>query len=124
MREGRVIRLLSEDMVVIDLGQVDGVQADMQFGIFTKVNQITDPESGEQLGSLELRKGTVVVLTIYPRFTLAGPPSRLERARIDLPGQPRRVAGKLAVRSGELEPLEGAGPVAVGDRVKLDSKSN
>jgi hypothetical protein len=102
---------------VIDLGTNDGVTDDQRFGIHTQVDEVVDPSTGARLGPLAMRKAIVVARSVYPRFSVASPPPRVERARLNLPGQPIHVEQQLDVKSSEITPLPGAGPVSVGDRV-------
>jgi hypothetical protein len=119
MREGKVVRILDTRTVVIDLGELDGVQPGMRFGIFTPREDIQDPSTGVVLGQLELRKATVRAGAIYPRFTVASPPARIERPRLGgLEGE--RVQDQLNVRRGEIAPLGRGSEVRLGDRVVAD----
>jgi hypothetical protein len=115
VREGKVVRVLSSRAIVIDLGQNEGVKEGMRFGIHTQVDAIVDPATGRRLGDLDMRKATVVAEAVYPQFSVASPPTRTESPSIASPLATRRVPGNLEV--GKTEPLPGAGPVSVGDRV-------
>ena len=69
--EGKIVKILDEYRVVINKGSRDGVAANTSFVIFSvSAEEINDPETGENLGQLELVKGYVNAIHIQDRVTI------------------------------------------------------
>ena len=69
---GKVARVLSSREVAINKGSQDGVRIGMIFKILsTKGSEITDPDTGESLGSVELVKTSVKVTDAQDRIAVA-----------------------------------------------------
>jgi hypothetical protein len=73
MTQGRVIRIVDEQRIVLNLGSADGVARGDQFGIYTPLEAIVDPVTGENLGGYRERKATVKAEIVAERFVIAGP---------------------------------------------------
>lgn len=70
--EARVARILSIRELVLNKGSNDGILVGMRFAILnSKGADITDPESGEVLGSVEVEKTLVKVVRVYERLSVA-----------------------------------------------------
>ena len=69
---GRIARVLSTREVAINKGQRDGVEIGMIFKILsTKGSDITDPDTGEPLGTVDLAKTSVKVTIVQERVAVA-----------------------------------------------------
>ena len=69
---GKIARVLSSREVAINRGWRDGVEVGMIFKILsTKGSQITDPDTGEDLGSVDLVKTSVKIITVHERVAVA-----------------------------------------------------
>lgn len=55
--KGKVIRVLSPMEIVINLGASHGITGESRFIVFETGDEVTDPDSGESLGQLEIVKG-------------------------------------------------------------------
>jgi hypothetical protein len=124
MIEARVARILTERELIINRGRDDGVTAGMQFEVLARESlEITDPETGTSLGSLDRPKLRIEATDVYAKFAvcetfetfedLDGPfsPSDFFRPR-------RRLPATLKVQEA-LPPLtEEDSIVKVGDRVR------
>jgi hypothetical protein len=55
--EGKVIRVLNPTEIVINLGSSHGITGESRFIVFETGAEVTDPDSGESLGQLEMVKG-------------------------------------------------------------------
>ncbi len=75
---GRIVRILDDHTVVLNVGSEAGVEGRMRYAIYTPYDTVTDPETGEDLGSYRRRKGAVVVQEIAPRFCVAAAPAVTE----------------------------------------------
>lgn len=81
---GKVARVLNAREVAINKGQQDGVEVGMIFKILsTKGLSITDPETGEPLGSVDLEKVKVKVTIVQELIAVA---STYKTRRINVGG--------------------------------------
>jgi len=70
--EGKVAQLLTDRELVINRGAEDGVEAGMRFAILVPSGtDIRDPDTGEILGSVELAKTYVKVVSVMPKVAVA-----------------------------------------------------
>ncbi|MFP4055546.1 MAG: hypothetical protein ACLF0G_01620 [Candidatus Brocadiia bacterium] len=67
--EGKVAKILDEQTVVLNVGRAHGVAQGMLFCIYAPVEDVTDPDTGESLGSWEAVKG--YVQATHPQEKLA-----------------------------------------------------
>jgi hypothetical protein len=67
MVRGKIAKILNDHQVVINRGSNDGVQINMGFIIYEEGEKITDPETNEDLGALEIIKGRVRVHYLQER---------------------------------------------------------
>ena len=130
--EGRVARILNDRSIVINRGSGGGVREGMRFVVFTELDDVADPESGESLGRLELVKARVVASHVQEKMTVCtaepegGPAPAEDAAHHTLSAEMVAVsmharageAGKLDVARSDITGLPKAGPIAVGDRVR------
>lgn len=69
--EGKIIRILSENKLIINVGLEHGVRPGMVFTVYGEEGEtIIDPTTGEDLGVLEFPKAKVVVDTVLPKFSI------------------------------------------------------
>ena len=69
---GKVARILNSREVALNIGGEDGVTPGMFFDILVPgVDNITDPDTGEILGSLDIAKTRVKVVRIQDRLSVA-----------------------------------------------------
>lgn len=80
----KVIKILSEFEIVINKGLADGIKPDDVFLIYSLGEILTDPDSGENLGRLELVKGRARVKHLQDRAAI------LESNRFEKSGGQRR----------------------------------
>ena len=129
MITGKVARILGDEEVVLNVGSEDGVEEDMEFVIFSESDHIIDPDTGEDLGAIEIVKGRVKVYHVMEKMSLARTltyqvrvPSPYERAflgmgRLLAPDYETR-ASKLEVLEDQVRPLEEDLGVRLGDKVR------
>jgi hypothetical protein len=113
---GRVIRIIDERTLVLNVGERDGVEGGMRFTIVTPPTEIVDPETKEHLGDYRQRKATVVARSVYERFTITRPDV------LGL-GSFARVFGtateqKLPIDRSYIEPMPTGSQIIVGDRAE------
>lgn len=70
--EGQIARILSDRRVIINRGSVDGVLEGMRFAILSRAGlNIEDPETGHPIGSVEVAKTVVKVVSIDAHLAIA-----------------------------------------------------
>lgn len=70
MIKGRIIKILDQYRVIIDVGADSGIKRSMDFIIYSEGETVKDPESNEDLGRLENVKARVKVSHIQKRFSI------------------------------------------------------
>jgi len=112
---GLVARLVTDDELVINRGSRDGVKEGMYFNVLDETtDNIRDPQTGEDLGSIERIKVQVRVTSVSERISLAEvyPP----RGRIGLPSSIDVLMGSRP-RSGRLTDEVWPDGTRVGDPI-------
>src|SRR5690606_21223482 len=70
--EGQVARILSDRRVVINRGSADGVHEGMRFAVLSSAGlNIEDPETGRPIGSVEVAKTVVKVVSVNEHLAIA-----------------------------------------------------
>lgn len=70
--EGQVARILSDRRVAINRGAEDGVEEGMRFAVLSSAGlSINDPETGLPIGSVEVAKTVVKVVSVDKHFAIA-----------------------------------------------------
>jgi len=92
---GQVVRIITDDELIMNLGSNDGVQVGQIFAVLDPLTQdVTHPVTGQVLGSLDRVKARVAVTQVGERLSLA------------------RVHGRVSGISGAARVLSGGGPVS------------
>lgn len=73
---GYIIRILSKESVLVNLGLKQGVHKGMTFEIFEPGEEIIDPNTHKSLGSLDYTKVTVEATQVYEQFSVMQSVSR------------------------------------------------
>ena len=68
---GKITNIIDEYIVIINIGAEKGVAEGMKFEILGPTIVINDPDSGEELGKLELIKARVRVTEVKPKYSIA-----------------------------------------------------
>lgn len=114
---GYVARLITDDELAINLGSSAGVKENMIFSILDETTEnITDPITGEDLGSIDRVKAQVKIIAVSERLSL-GIISWPSRNREGFPGSVGILMGPKP-RSGKLTGSTWPEGVKVGDPVK------
>lgn len=79
----KVAKVLNPLSVILAAGFEDGVKEGMEFIIYDLSETIYDPETGEDLGKLEIVKGRVYAVHVQDRLTWAQTRSRKVERVID-----------------------------------------
>jgi len=130
--EGRVAKILSDNIVILNVGTATGVKPGMAFVVLAQGEEVKDPESGETLGRWEVPKGFLRVTHAQERLStcegfLPGKEGAEKKdPRTDVlsaalmadcmrPETWRAVSTSLNVNRSELSGMPAIGPVSVGD---------
>jgi hypothetical protein len=136
---GKIVRILDDHTVVIDLGFEHAIEAGLRFAIYSPSDEIIDPDTNESLGSYRRRKGIVVVDEVHDRFSVASTPTIREETVEEVAANPfmstvlgigaattrrqtRATQPPLDVARGQIKAVPGGSEVAVGDTVELISE--
>ncbi len=129
--EGRIAKIISEYEVIINKGHSDGVNESVRFVVYTEVDDVIDPDTGDSLGKWELVKGRLAPTHVQKRMTVCAADATGEAAAGGEPkgshtlsaemiaaSMPRGGEGRLDVRKSDVSGVPAAKPIAVGDRVR------
>ncbi len=72
----KVAKIISSKQIVVNAGLDDGLKKGDKLEIIDKFGDspVIDPDTGENLGTLDLPKGFVTVTRVYPRMAIAESP--------------------------------------------------
>ncbi|MBG3876011.1 hypothetical protein FVW20_02955 [Desulfovibrio oxamicus] len=66
----KVVKIISDSRVVINAGTRDGIKTGNRFIIYKTGEAITDPDTGEDLGPLEIVKGNGVAKHVQEKMSI------------------------------------------------------
>ena len=69
-KEYRVIEILNKNELLINYGSNQGASVGRKVTITIKGEEITDPETTEIPGTLDIIKGNLEIYTVYPNFSI------------------------------------------------------
>ena len=116
-----VIRIIEDDKVVINRGAKDGIKTDQHFLVYhLEKDPIKDPETGQDLGQLEIIRGTGIATHVQENMTTVssdrkGPTERRVVRRSPTWAYLGAQEEEKVTIPGETEPFDGA---LVGDKAK------
>jgi len=132
--EGKVARILSDNIVIISVGSDAGVKPGMPFVVLAQGEEVTDPDTGKALGRWEVPKGHLRVTHAQgglatcegfdpTRPVESGDPRSnvLSAAMIAHSMRPetwRASVTKLNVNRSQVAGMPAIGPISVGDVVR------
>ena len=89
----RIVKIINDSTVVINAGSDDKVKKGDKFEIYETGEEVIDPKTGENLGTLDTIKETLNIVRIYPKMcicrkivdisTLTGMKSRYKSLNVD-----------------------------------------
>ena len=68
--KGKIIKILDDKRVIVNLGYNEGVKKDMKFIIYDEGEEIIDPESYISLGKREIMKHKIKAIHIQEKFSI------------------------------------------------------
>lgn len=74
----KIVKIISTKQLVINAGQKQGIKLGDKFEILDKENgpTITDPDTGQELGTLDIKKGIVEATSVYSNMSIVESPIR------------------------------------------------
>lgn len=69
-KSGIVLRILSKDEIIIDIGKNQGARLGMKYEVYEEGEELKD-ENNESLGTLDYTKAIVEISKLYPNFSIA-----------------------------------------------------
>ncbi len=78
----KVAKIIDPTTIVLPVGAADGVKEGMEFVIYDLSETIRDPDTGEDLGRLELVKGRVFAENVQEKLTVARTRARQQGGQI------------------------------------------
>ncbi len=110
----KIAKIISTKQVVINAGLDNGLKKGDKLEIIDKfgTDPVKDPDTGENLGTLDLPKGELIVSKVYPKMAIAESPIKPNMPYISngLPGltiqkdlnvDPEQITGGFPKSSGE-----------------------
>ncbi|MGB3479861.1 MAG: FlgT C-terminal domain-containing protein [bacterium] len=67
--EGKVVKIISDSEIIINLGSKDGVKEGDRFLIYQLGEEIKDPDTDKMLDTLEIVKGRVKIVHVQPNIS-------------------------------------------------------
>ncbi len=133
--EGKVIKILDEYNILINLGWKDGLADDMNVVVFTTGSEeVKDPNTDESLGCLELVKGHLKVAHVQERCSIcaAEPVKKVgeEEGGVRTLGaammaeamgtkySKQYTTEKLNVNTSQISGMPQISPICIGDKVR------
>jgi len=137
--EGKVAKILDDRTLVLNVGHAAGATQGMVFCIYAPVEDVTDPDTGESLGSWEAVKGYVqathpqdslaVCRAFSPRASRSDRPEdrgthtlSAELVAVSMLDGGPLVQAKLNVDRSQMAGMPEVGAITVGDRARSVSQ--
>lgn len=76
MIQTKVARVVSPTELILAAGSEEGVEEGMEFVVYSLSDAVTDPDTGEDLGRIEIVKARVIAAHVQERMTVARTKSR------------------------------------------------
>jgi len=83
MIQTKVARVVSPTELVLAAGAKDGVEEGMEFIVYTLSDSVWDPDTGEDLGQIEIVKAKLVAAHVQEHMTIARTKSKSVKRIID-----------------------------------------
>ena|ERR1044071_5026429 len=129
--KGRIIRILDNRTVVINLGREHGITSNSIFYILGEPEPVVDPVTKEILGTVNVSKSRVRASQVFDKFTIATTSWTYTSVHKSIfgdligglggPTVETHDEGELKVSSTEIKPwkAKSESPVKVGDEVEV-----
>jgi len=116
----KVLDVVDPGRVAFNRGARDGIKKGQRFLVYALGKELTDPDTGESLGQLEVVRGTGVAVHVQDRVTtiesdMRGPHQRRTVRRSDAYAVLMGRGEEIVEETGTLMPFDGP---KIGDLVK------
>lgn len=68
--KGKLIKILDEKRVIVDIGYEDGMKKDMKFIIYSEGEEILDPRTNKHLGKMEIVKHKIKAVHVQEKISI------------------------------------------------------
>lgn len=75
----KVVKIIDEYLIVVNYGKSQNAQKGDELEIFDIGERVFDPETNEDLGTLDLYKGKITVVNVYDKISLCKSAERLPK---------------------------------------------
>lgn len=127
--QGRIVKILDEIRLIANIGFQEGVAVGDLFVVYEPGEEVTDTESGESLGQLELVKAQVEAVHVQERMVILSPRTFTEKETLSgtvlsaimartNSGSEDRKKESLTVRRDQVAGMPVVRPIQVGDSVR------
>ena len=83
MIQTKVARVVSPTELIFAAGSDDGVEEGMEFIVYSLSDPVTDPDTGEELGRIEIVKARLVAAHVHNHMTIARTKSKNLKHMVD-----------------------------------------
>lgn len=66
----KVVKIINEYKIVINAGAKNGIHEGDVFEVYVEGQEVVDPDTGENLGTLDYIKAKIVAKDIFPKMTI------------------------------------------------------
>lgn len=92
MIQTKVARVVSPTELILAVGADDGVEEGMEFIVYALSDPVTDPDTGEELGRIEIVKAKLIAAHVQEHMTIARTKSKSVKRMIDPMAEMSRYA--------------------------------
>lgn len=118
----KIAKIISTTKLVINAGEAEGIEENQKFRILDKKGTpVTDPDTGEVIGTLDAYKATVIVSQVYEHIAVVESSKNFTSLNINLAryGLLGDVKNDLNVDKTQITGLDStdSSPIQVGDKL-------
>lgn len=76
----KIVKIISEYKVVVNAGSMNFIREDDTLEVYQPGQEVTDPETGESLGTLDFIKAKLRVVDVFPKMCVCENRDRKEKS--------------------------------------------
>ncbi|WP_270371960.1 hypothetical protein [Limosilactobacillus mucosae] len=120
-KEMKIAKIISTKQIVVNAGINIGLAVGDELEIIDKFGDdpIIDPDTGENLGTLDLVKGTVIVSKVYPHMAIADSPKTSTLANLMRPNYLPGLHGDTIQKDLNVDPSQITGGFPQSDNQQI-----
>lgn len=123
----KVVKIINEYRIVVNAGAKDGIKSGDILEVFVVGQMVNDPDTNEELGTLDFIKAEIEIETVYPNMCICtnsiktsnNPMSALSKAALSLYAEkkePETLNVDMSQASGGLDDFDKK--IKIGDLVR------